>query len=208
MLPQDTAPVKRRFLFPLAGEDAYLTDTDTEEDTESFHPSLHSLHPSSPSSPPIHPYKTGRMRAEEVQAEEEEEQDPLLRRLPVEQRALMLAMRRADAMPDTGQVTIADDAACQRRRVQFAILRDAWRLLAPDDKLSMPEMSKWLHMVIREEGEGCEGEFVLDEVFAFFGAPHPNGVSFPKRAVWTSLYNSLHTTPLPRSTVRRRGQRP
>jgi len=119
----------------------------------------------------------------------------------------MRAMRAVDSQPSDGYVQYPGDAACQRRRGQYGILVDAWALVAPQDSLPQTEMSKWLNLVVRSEGEGCEGELVLDALFAFFASPHPHGISFPRRAFWTALYNSLATTPLPKSERTWRGKR-
>jgi hypothetical protein len=119
----------------------------------------------------------------------------------------MVAMRRADAMPQDGYVTYPQDPACQRRRAQYAVLLDAWDLLFPGDRIMQNDMSKWLCFVARIEGEGTEGEAVLDAAFAFHGAPHPTGISFPKQAFWTALHNSLSVLPLPKSERTWRGRR-
>lgn len=135
------------------------------------------------------------MKAEEqLYAVPQEEVDPLLARItdPVK-RSLMLRMRAADRMPRDGLVTYPADNACKRRRMQYAILDEAWALpdIAPNDRLMRRERSTWLNMVIDVDGEGYEGEAILELVYQYFAIKREREIRHPRAAFEKTLKQQL-----------------
>jgi hypothetical protein len=103
---------------------------------------------------------------------------------------LMSAMQEVDALPSDGVVQHLGTNAIERRRRQYNILRSAWAILFPEDRLPQTQMSTWLNMAARS-APGMEGEMVLDAMDAFYHAPHNGPIRNPRAALNTALMNAL-----------------
>lgn len=126
------------------------------------------------------------------------EDDPLLAGITdPKRRALMQRMMAADALPDDGVVQHSGTNANRRRRMQYAILREAWAYLCSGDTaLSQAEMATYLNL----PAMAGYGEPVLDQMFCWRDAPHNGPVRNPRAAFKATILNaaSLESVAAPR----------